>query len=127
MENRVALKVEKCLLGVSELEFDGHITSSAGVQLIFSNVDGIVEVPIPTNETAIKSFLGAVAYYSKFIPAYSETIEPLRYLLSSKKYLWNWTPDYAIFTLKQRPTSPFVITYFCDDKKSYYRCFSYIY
>ena len=113
-EHGVVLNYEKTLLGVEKLEFDGHTISADGIQPIFSNVDGIVKAPLPQNASQLKSFLGAVGYYAKFIPGYSNIIEPLRHVTGPKGDVWNWTQacDNAVYTLKQCLTTPPVLAYF---------------
>ena len=62
------LKREKCFFLLSEVEYLGHVISSAGLRPSQAKVAAITGAPSPTNETELKSFLGLVNYYAKFLP-----------------------------------------------------------
>ncbi|CAG9130421.1 unnamed protein product [Plutella xylostella] len=47
------------------------------------------EMPTPSDRAGLERFIGMVNYLSKFIPRYSETVEPLRSLLK-KNVAWCW-------------------------------------
>nr|XP_034837060.1 uncharacterized protein K02A2.6-like [Maniola hyperantus] len=51
-------------------------------------LEAINAIPIPKDVTQIKSFLGLINYYGKFIPNLSTMLYPLHALL--KKCRWNW-------------------------------------
>ena len=55
-------------------------------------VQAIQEVPVPENPTELKSFLGLVNYYRKFIPDMSTLVNPLNRLLAHD-VPWGWTQD----------------------------------
>ena len=44
----------------------------------------------PENVSLLKSFLGSVQFYQKFLPGYATIAEPL-YCLTRKNERWNWT------------------------------------
>ena len=52
----------------------------------------IKEAPNPTCVTELKSYLGLLTYYSKFLPNLSTTLAPL-YALLQKDYPWRWTGE----------------------------------
>ena len=52
----------------------------------------MVKVPQPRNVAELKSFLGMVNYYSKFLPNLSTTISPL-YALLKKNSRWQWSKE----------------------------------
>ena len=49
-----------------------------------------MEASVPQNITQLKSFLGMLNYYSKFLPNLSTLVAPL-YKLSHKKTSWQWS------------------------------------
>ena len=59
----------------------GHRIDSQGVHPVEEKVKALLEVPIPKNTTALKSFLGMLSYYSKFLPNLSSELAPLYQLL----------------------------------------------
>lgn len=72
---------EKCLFNVQELTFLGHVVSHNGLSPLKSKVEAIVHAPAPTNTTELRSFLGLVSYYAKFVPHFADVVEPIRELL----------------------------------------------
>ena len=54
--------------------------------------DAINKLKHPSNTKTIKSFLGAIQYFAKFIPNLSEKTDKIRQLLK-KGTKWDWTKD----------------------------------
>ena len=64
-EAGVKLECDKCSFFLSSVEFLG---SAKDVQTTTEKVDAIHWAPKPKDATQLKSFLGAVNYYGKFLP-----------------------------------------------------------
>ena len=73
----------------------------------------IKEAPNPTCVTELKSYLGLLTYYSKFLPNLSTTLAPL-YTLLQKDYPWRWTgeEEKAFITSKELLTSESLLVHF---------------
>lgn len=54
----------------------GHVLSSEGVRPNSDKVKSVKEFPITTIQKKIKSFLGLVGYYRKFIPNFAAITKP---------------------------------------------------
>uniref|UniRef100_H3BC74 ribonuclease H n=1 Tax=Latimeria chalumnae TaxID=7897 RepID=H3BC74_LATCH len=76
------LKREKCKSGVSSVVYLGHKTNATGLHPIPEKVRAIVEAPNPKNVSKLKSFLGMLHYYAKFMPNLSTVMAPLCQLLA---------------------------------------------
>ena len=74
------------------MEYLGHVVNSTGLHTSPKKVEAVKEAPRPTNQTQLRSFLGLLQYYSKFIPHLSTMIGPLNALLS-KDRPWRWSKD----------------------------------
>lgn len=48
-----------------------------------SNFEAVLHLPVPTGLSSLRSFLGLVGFYAKFIPNFVE-VEPLRRILRGK-------------------------------------------
>lgn len=72
---------EKCVFNTSELSFLGHRVSAEGIAPLQTKVDAIINAPAPKDAATLRSFLGLVEYYSKFVPRLAEEVEPMRRLL----------------------------------------------
>ena len=73
-------------------------------------MDAIQQMPVPTDVSSLRSFLGSVQFYGKFLP---NVTEPL-YHLTKKDVKWNWGPsEQAAFTkLKEMLTADTVLAHF---------------
>ena len=67
------------------IEYLGHIISQNGIRPVPSKVDAIINAPKPSNVQQLRSFLGLVNYYGKFIPNTSTLLHPLNSLLQADK------------------------------------------
>ena len=62
------LKREKCALLLPSVSYLGHFISAEGLKTEGAKVQAIVEAPEPRNVGELRSFLGMVTYYGKFLP-----------------------------------------------------------
>jgi len=65
----------------------GHILSKQGTSTVKSKLETIQQAPRPADVSQLRSFLGMINYYSKFILDFSSKLHPL-YELLSKKFKW---------------------------------------
>ncbi|WVZ52931.1 LOW QUALITY PROTEIN: hypothetical protein U9M48_003930 [Paspalum notatum var. saurae] len=111
-EHKLYAKFSKCAFWLKEVSFLGHILSEKGVAVDPSKQ--------PETVTKIRSFLGLVGYYRRFIKDFSKTAKPMTSLTKKNaKYVWSSNCEEAFQTLKKlltsRPhnrTSPFDV--YCD-------------
>ena len=83
-ESGLKLNQSKCLFGVTELTFIGHVMSAEGVKLDPEKIEAITAMPVPTTKVVLQRFLGMVNYLGKFIPNLSDETAPLRALLRNE-------------------------------------------
>ena len=69
------------------IQYLGHVISAQGIQPSREKVRALLEAPAPTNTQQLRSFLGAVNYYRKFLPNLSSVLAPLNKLLQ-KEVKW---------------------------------------
>ena len=79
-QSGLKLNAAKCVFGVNELTFLGHVVSADGVKPDPKKVEAITEHPMPKNKTELQRFLGMVTYLGKFIPKLSQETAPLHEL-----------------------------------------------
>ena len=117
------LKREKCYFMMSEVEYLGHKLSSKGLQPADDKVRAISQAPAPTNITQLKSFLGLVSYYSKFLPNTATTLAPL-YKLLHKDITWTWGREQqqAFELVKKQLISDPVLSHYSPDQKLLLPC-----
>ena len=61
-------KPSKCFIGFKSLECLGHIAGDEKLQPIPEKITAIQRFPQPTTKKQVRSFLGLVEFYRKFIP-----------------------------------------------------------
>lgn len=86
----LTLKQSKCVFLVKSVEYLGHIIDEHGLHPSTTKIRAISEAPEPKNVTELKSFLGLLNYYGKFIPNLASLFSPLYRLLKATSP-WSWT------------------------------------
>ncbi|KAK6151523.1 hypothetical protein DH2020_014158 [Rehmannia glutinosa] len=89
-EHKLYAKFSKCEFWLSEVAFLGHIVSGTGIAVNPSKVHTVVEWKQLESVTDIRSFLGLVGYYRRFIQDFSKIAGPLTRLNQKQvKFVWN--------------------------------------
>ena len=88
----VRLQREKCSLLLPSVEYLGHRIASLGLQPTDGKIAALKDAPIPRNVSQLRSFLGILNYYAKFLPNLSTLHAPLHRLLR-KQSAWTWGPE----------------------------------
>jgi len=89
-EHGLVLNGEKCVLGVSEVEYLGHVVSATGVRPLPDRVEAIGQFPRPANSKSLQRFLGMLNFYRSLVRGSARTLKPLTdaYLAAAKR---NWS------------------------------------
>ena len=74
------------------MEYLGHRIDKEGISALPRKVKAIANAPHPTNVQELRSFLGLINYYGKFIQDLATLLYPLNQLLQPNKK-WEWTTD----------------------------------
>ena len=80
---RLKLKPSKHDLFKQQINYLGHVVSNEGVSTDPEKIKSVTEWPQPTTVTEVRSFLGFVSYYRRFIPNFSKVAKPLNKLLQN--------------------------------------------
>ena len=91
-DSGLRLKKAKCIFMAPSVEDLGHRIDREGLHPTDAKVRAINEAQSPKNITELKSFLGLLNYYSKFLPNLASKLSPLYYLLR-KQQKWTWTTE----------------------------------
>ena len=86
------VKGKKCEFMRPSVTYLGHRIDAAGLHPLQDKVQAIKEAPEPKSVTELKSYLGMLTYYGKFLPNLSSTLHPLHKLLK-KDAPWSWTAE----------------------------------
>ncbi|XP_058455232.1 uncharacterized protein LOC131432752 [Malaya genurostris] len=85
------LKVEpgKCQILKTEIKYLGHAIDKEGIRPTEENIKAMKEMIAPRSVKGVRSFLGTVNFYGKFIPHIAEKRKPLNDLLRKNvKFVW---------------------------------------
>lgn len=86
---KLYVNMENCEFARQEVMFLGHLVGQGRVRMDPRKVDAIVDWPVPTGVSELRSFLGLANYYRKFVAGYSKKAAPLTDLLR-KNERWQW-------------------------------------
>ena len=71
------LRKEKCAFLLPSVSYLGHIISEEGLRTTESKVRAIVDAPEPRNVGELRSFIGMVNHYGRFLPDLAILLAPL--------------------------------------------------
>jgi uncharacterized membrane protein YqhA len=79
-------KLSNCKFWISEVRFLGHIINREGLAVDPKKVTTILDWKTPKDVRGIKSFIGMVGYYQRFIEGFSKIARPMTALLVKKSF-----------------------------------------
>jgi len=102
----VAINPGKCVFGVSELTFLGHLVNQHGCRPLPERVSDIHKWPLPSTKKGLQRLLGSVNFYHRFIPHAAQLQSPLYALASTVRkkdgpLVWNQDAREAFEKCKQ--------------------------
>ena len=104
-QHGLVLNGEKCVLGVAEVEYLGHVVSARGIRPMPDRVQAIQKYPRPGTVQHLQSFLGMANFYRRFIPAAAQVLKPLTDALRGgqrTKLEWTQEMEGAFLGVKQK-------------------------
>lgn len=110
-------KLEKCKFAQPQVEYLGHQLSKEGIAKS-PKVDAVLNMCAPTDVSGLRSFLGSVQSYGKFLKNLSTVAEPL-YRLTKRGVPWKWKTEEtrAFKKLKEMLTSDNVLVHYDPEQK----------
>ncbi|KAJ0458184.1 putative nucleotidyltransferase, Ribonuclease H [Helianthus annuus] len=110
-QKKLYTKFSKCEFWLDQVAFLGHVVSTEGISMDPAKVEAITKWPTPTSVTEVRSFLGLVEYYRRFVEGFSTIALPLTQLLrKGVKYVWNDEREKSFQELKKRLVSALILT-----------------
>ena len=93
---KLTMRPSKCSLGFSEVSLVGHVVGNGHIKPQQDKVSAVVNFPQPVTKTDVRSFLGLVGYYRKYIPNFASIAAPLTDLTKKgKPTRVEWTKECA--------------------------------
>ena len=94
---------EKCKFFRQKITYCGHVVNQDGVHKTQEKVDAVINAPKPENVRRVRSFLGLVNYYHKFLPNLATVLHGLNQLLEQGNQ-WRWTKECEEAFVKKKET-----------------------
>ena len=94
------LKPSKCFFFKEEIDYLGHVVSGEGISTNPKKVEAVTKWSTPQTVYDVRSFLGFVGYYRRFIQNFSKIAKPIREVITglenqskrtAKKTTIEWT------------------------------------
>ena len=116
------LKPSKCFFFREEIEYLGHVVSGKGISTNPKKIEAVSKWPTPRTVYDVRSFLGFVGYYRRFIKNFSKITKPIREVITGlenqskraakKTYIeWSDAADTAFEHLKAMCISTPILAY----------------
>ena len=112
-QHGIRVKRNKCYFMQSSVQYLGHRIDAEGIHATDSKLKAITEAPAPKNIQELRSFLGLLNYYGRFIPNLSSILQPLNELLRQDTQ-WKWSDacKRAFKLAKEKVVSPNVLVHY---------------
>ncbi|KAK3104940.1 hypothetical protein FSP39_013542 [Pinctada imbricata] len=124
-EAGLKLTPKKCHLLMKKVKYVGHVVSENGIEPDPDKIQKVIDWPTPTSKEEVRSFLGFVGYYRKFVRDFSKIAKPLNNLLpptrrkgtrkkkedTENEFRWKDEHETAFQCLKSQLTEPPVLGY----------------
>ena len=124
-KHKLYAKESKCEFFKSEVKFLGFIVGADGVKVDPAKIEAVKVWPVPKSITDVRSFLGFVGFYRKFIKNHSAVVAPIsdltKTLTQGSKFIWTPAAQIAFEQMIDAlcsapvlvlpdPTKPYVVT-----------------
>jgi hypothetical protein len=123
-EHQLYAKFSKCEFWINEVPFLGHVVSPKGIVVDPNKVKEVLDWKPPMTVFEVRSFLGLVGYYRRFILNFSKIMQLFTELLKKEnKYVQSDACDEAFKHLKKllttspvlaRPDTDKLFNVYCD-------------
>ena len=116
------LKPSKCFFFKEEIEYLGHVVSGKGISTNPKKIEAVSKWPTPRTVYDVRSFLGFVGYYRRFIKNFSKITKSIREVITGlenqskraakRTYIeWSDAADTAFEQLKAMCVSTPILAY----------------
>ncbi|CAH8520976.1 unnamed protein product [Schistosoma guineensis] len=89
IEKNITVNPNKCSFCVSSFECLGYLVDGNGFRPDMKRLAPLTNAPSPKNLTELRSLVGALQYYSRFIPNFSCRANCLFNILTSNSFKWS--------------------------------------
>ena len=117
------LNVDKCTFMAPEVTYLGYRIDTEGLHAVNEKVQAIAMAPAPQNSKQLRSYLGCLNYYGRFIKNLSSEIAPLNKLLTkNEQFVWGSDEENAFQRSKELLQSYDVLVHYDQEKELILSC-----
>jgi hypothetical protein len=94
-EKNITLNPEKCKLGLTEIEYVGHVINEDGLTFSKQKLSKVADFQLPQSHKTLKGFLGLASYFRTHVKNLALLAQPLQALITPYKprKRLEWTDD----------------------------------
>ncbi|GJX59210.1 putative reverse transcriptase domain-containing protein [Tanacetum coccineum] len=102
-KEKLYAKFSKCEFWLREVRFLGHVINGNGIHVDPNKIEAVKNWKAPRTPTEVRSFLGLVGYYRRFVENFSKIAKSLTILTPKcKTFDWGKEQELAFQTLKDK-------------------------
>lgn len=117
------VKKEKCVFFTNEIKYLGYIIDKNGIRVDSEKVKSVLNMIPPKNVTELRSFLGMVNFYGRFIKNLSFMLVPLHDLLKKgRPWIWGKEQAGSFRAVKELLASTRVLAHYHVKQKAVVTC-----
>ncbi|XP_055615045.1 uncharacterized protein K02A2.6-like [Toxorhynchites rutilus septentrionalis] len=107
------VKIEKCRFFMHQVKYLGQLLDSEGIRPDPDKVKAIINMPPPNDVPTLRSYLGAINYYGKYIREMRKLRQPLDELLKEgASFQWTDACQRSFNRFKEVLQSPLMLTHY---------------
>ncbi len=110
---RIKVKLRKCMWGRKQVRYLGHLVGCGQVVVPEARCEAMRQYGKPLTKKGLKTFLGALGFYRKFVPGFaqfSSALTPATYLKAPHRVRWSADMEKAYRFLCECLCNPIVLT-----------------
>lgn len=117
------LRREKCLISQPQVQYIGYEVCEEGLKPSADQIEDVLNAPRPHDVSTLRSFLGLVNFFGRFIPDCSSLLYPLNQLLKKDvKFVWSADCERSFQQAKQYLASNIVNAHYDVDTPLILEC-----
>ncbi|XP_065090781.1 uncharacterized protein K02A2.6-like [Ochlerotatus camptorhynchus] len=107
------VRIEKCSFGMQQVKYLGQILDGNGIRPDPEKIASIVSMPPPHDVSTLRSYLGAVNYYGKYVKEMRTLRHPMDQLLKAGvKFEWSPACQASFDRFREILQSPLLLTHY---------------
>lgn len=120
-EKNFCINMEKSSFGLTEIDYLAHTIDVRGIRPSQKKVVALLASPNPVSFSEVETLIGGLGFWSRFIPKYTEKIQPVRDVLKKENFEWTSEAENATRIIKKAIAVSFLSLY-DPDKELYLAC-----